>query len=97
MENGKDISDYFKLGLPLSDLQQLADESCKHYKPLPAANPELTRLDKVLSTRKILEENKSKEITFSKPILKQNENAVFFSFLYTQICQSQFFTFLLHT
>ena len=78
MDNGKDISDYFKFGLPVSDLQQLIENACKSFEPLPALVPELTRLEKVLITREILSQNKSKKITFSNPILSQNDKPVFF-------------------
>jgi hypothetical protein len=78
MVNGKDISDYFKLGLPVSDLQQLIDDACRKFEPLPAPVAEPSRLEKVLITREILAQNKSKKITFSNPILTQSDNPVFF-------------------
>jgi len=78
MPVGKDISDYFKLGLPLTDLQKLIDDACKKHEPLSAPVAELSRLEKVLATREILSKNKSKKITFSNPILSQNEKPVFY-------------------
>lgn len=78
MEKGKDISDYFKLGLPVSDLHQFIASACKPFEALPAPTPEPSRLEKVLITREILAKNKSQKITFSNPILRQNDNPVFF-------------------
>lgn len=78
MNKGKDISDYFKLGLPATDLQKLIDEACKKHEPLSAPAAELSRLEKVLATREILSRNKSKKITFSNSILSQNEKPVFY-------------------
>ena len=78
MEKGKDISDYFKNGLPVSDLHQLIESACKSFDSIPAQAPEPSRLEKVLITREILAKNKSQKITFSNPILWQNDNPVFF-------------------
>lgn len=78
MPGGKDISDYFKLGLPITDLHKLFDDACKKHEPLSAPAAELSRLEKVLATREILSKNKSKKITFSNPILSQNEKPVFY-------------------
>ncbi|MDD3878150.1 MAG: toprim domain-containing protein [Bacteroidales bacterium] len=78
MNSGKDISDYFKLGLPYPDLQKLFVDACSSYEPLSAPTIAPSRLDRLLITQEKLKENKSKKITFSNPILSQNEMPVFY-------------------
>lgn len=78
MEGGKDISDFFKLQLPVETftnliIASLQTENCK----LPTEQ-ELSRLDRVLKTREELAVAKSQKIIFSSPILRQKDNPVFF-------------------
>ena len=74
--NGKDIADFFKLGHSLDDLLGKQEKFKQELNSEIA--PVSNNLEILLSTQKVLQENKSKPITFSKPILKQDEQAVFY-------------------
>jgi len=78
MENGKDISDFFKLQFPIETFNNLILSTLIPGSTAPIMEPETSRLEKVLKTREVLAVNKSQKIIFSNPILKQNDNPVFF-------------------
>jgi hypothetical protein len=78
MEGGKDISDYFKLHLPIETLNELISAALVPNSTAPVSEPETSRLEKVLKTREVLATNKAQKIIFSNPILKQKDNPVFF-------------------
>lgn len=70
---GKDISDLIQLGLPFSITSGNSESFQKEQEVVAGSN-----LEKLLATQKIIQANKAKVISFSSPILKQNNQAIFY-------------------
>lgn len=73
--NGKDISDFFAHHYRLEDYLTTKEH---FHSEAPKLETNNTNLSKLLNTQKILQKKKSSPISFSSPILMQNDNAVFY-------------------